>query len=408
MFTDQLTPGKLHAAFVAVKRNRGCGGIDEVSLTHYECALEANLRELVRTLREGTYQPLPVRRVDIPKPNGKTRPLGIPAIRDRVVQQAVLTAIQPQLEPRMSADSFGFRPGKSAHQAIDRIQHWLNEGYTHVVDADIRDFFGTLNQQLLMAKVRDTVADRSATYLIWQFLRAGVMQEGTIRTVTAGTPQGGIISPILANLYLNDFDHVMERAGLKLVRYADDFVILCRSVNQAVAAMKLVRAQLKKLKLELAEEKTKITDYKTGFDFLGYRFQEFHGHKRWPRHKAVQSFKEKVRRLTRRQQPKNVAQVIVDLNPLIRGWGIYFRHGNSTTCFARLDGWIRMRLRSFIEKKKWPSGMNWKYPTDHFVSLGLVCLTSLAAPSMGAQMSFSAMEQPARRAVCGKPARTVR
>lgn len=409
MFTDELTLTALESAFAAVKRNRGSGGIDAVSVKQYERNMARNTRELLRSIQQGAYQPLPVRRVEIPKPNGKTRPLGIPAVRDRVVQQAVLATIQPLLEPRFSASSFGFRPGKSARQAIDQIGQYLNDGYTFVVDADIRDFFGTLHQQILMDKARTNIPDRSITYLIWQFVRAGVMEEGQVRTVTAGTPQGGVISPILANLYLNDFDHVVERAGLKLVRYADDFVILCQSVNQATYALKLVRALLKKLRLDLTDEKTRITDYQNGFDFLGYHFQQFYGNKRWPRHKAVTAFKDKIRHLTRRQQPRNVAQIIPIMNPLIRGWGNYFKYGNSTACFGRLDGWIRMRLRSFIEKKKWPAGMNWKYPTDHFKTLGLVCLTPLLATvSTVEQLSFSGMEQPARRAVCGKSARTVR
>jgi len=409
MFIDELTIDALKCAFAIVKRNHGAGGIDQISILEYERHLNRNLLELLRRIKSRTYEPLPVRRVNIPKPNGKTRPLGIPAIRDRILQQAVLSDIQPQLEPRFSVSSFGFRPGRSPRQAIDQIQEYLNQGYTHVVDADIRDFFGTLNQQILMAKLHATIPDRLVTHLIWQFLRAGVMEEGRLRTATAGTPQGGVISPILANLYLNEFDHAIEKAGLKLVRYADDLVILCRSVNQVVMAMQRVKVVLKKLKLEIAPEKTQITDYNTGFDFLGYHFQQFYGSKRWPRHKAVQSFKDKVRHVTRRQQPKNVAQVIQELNPLIRGWGNYFKYGNSKTCFERLDGWIRMRLRSFIEKKKWPTSMNWKYPADHFFALGLVCLLPLCeAVSTATQLSFSDMEQPARRAVCGKSARPVR
>lgn len=409
MFINELTIAELKSAFAIVKRNHGSGGIDQISMLEYERHLDRNLMELLRRIKTREYAPLPVRRVHIPKPNGKTRPLGIPAIRDRVVQQAVLSVIQPQLEPMFRANSYGFRPGKSARQAIDQIQEYLVQGYTTVVDADIRDFFGTINQQLLMTKLRENIPDRSMTYLIWQFLRTGIMEEGRIRTATAGTPQGGVISPILANLYLNDFDHAIEKAGLKLVRYADDFVILCQSVNQAVMAMQRVKILLKRLRLELAPEKTRITDYHAGFDFLGYRFQQFFGFKRWPRHKAVQAFREKIKNATRRQQPKNVAQVIATVNPLIRGWGNYFKYGNSQSCFERLDGWIRMRLRSFIAKKKWPSGMNWKYPSDHFLELGLVCLTPLLATvSTAQQLSFSGMEQPARRAVCGKPARTVR
>ena len=409
MFTQHLTADTFREAFAAVKRNHGSGGVDRVSIQQYEGNLDLNLLELMRLLQTNTYRPLPVRRIDIPKQSGKTRPLGIPAIRDRIVQQVILSEAQPQLEPLFNNSSYGFRPGKSAKQAIDQVQYYLNDGYTHIVDADIRDFFGTLNQQLLMAKVRNSLPDRSVTRLIWQFLRAGIMEEGKIRTATAGTPQGGVISPILANLYLNEFDQAIEKAGLKLVRYADDFVILCRSVNQACMAMQRAKTLLKKLKLELAPEKTRITDYQTGFDFLGYHFQQYYGNYKWPRKKAVQAFKDKVRHVTRRQQPRNVVMVIDQLNPLIRGWGNYFKHGNSKSCFERLDSWIRMRLRSFIEKKKWPSGMNWKYPNDHFLNLGLVCLLPLLATvSTAKQLSFSDMEQPARRAVCGKSARTVR
>ena len=409
MFIEQLTTKSLHTAFIAVKRNRGSGGTDFVSIKQYERNLEKNLQELIRIIQRGIYKPLPVRQVNIPKPNGKLRLLGIPAVRDRILQQALLTVIQPQLEPMFNVSSFGFRPNKSAHQAIDQIQNYLNEGYTIIVDTDIKDFFGTLNQQILMAKARQAIPDSTATYLIWQFLRAGIMKEGEIRTSVTGTPQGGVISPILANLYLNDFDHGIEQAGLKLVRYADDFVILCKSVNQAVYALNLIKALLKRLKLELAEEKTSITDYCTGFEFLGYRFQQFYGNRRWPRRKAVYAFKDKIRKATRRQQPKNVARIIQEINPLIRGWGNYFKHGNSKSCFERLDSWTRMRLRSFIEKKKWPAGMNWKYPTDHFIGLGLARLLPMCVVTSAAQqLSFSDMEQPARRAVCGKSARTVR
>ncbi|MEK6570226.1 MAG: reverse transcriptase domain-containing protein, partial [Bacteroidota bacterium] len=224
MFIHELTVDALKSAFSIVKRNHGSGGVDQISIKQYERHLDRNLLELLRRIKNRAYEPLPVRRVHIPKPNGKTRPLGIPAVRDRVVQQAVLSVVQPHLEPLFSAKSYGFRPGKSARQAIVQIQEYLNQGYTHIVDADIRDFFGTLNQQLLMANIRDAIPDRGVTYLIWQFLRAGVMEEGKLRTATAGTPQGGVISPILANLYLNEFDHALEKAGLKLVRYADDFV----------------------------------------------------------------------------------------------------------------------------------------------------------------------------------------
>jgi len=363
-------------AFQAVRRNRGCGGVDKVSIARFERHLDCHLTELSRMLREGQYQPLPVRRVLIPKLNGATRPLGIPAVRDRVVQQAVLTAVQPLVEPLFSEASYGFRPRRSALQAVQKVQECLDQGYVYVVDADIKDFFGTLHHQVLMDKVRQAIPDRAVTRLIWQFLTAGIMEEGTVRNAEAGTPQGGVISPLLANLYLNEFDRKAANREWKLVRYADDFVILCKSVNAAGAALKKAREILGTLHLELAEEKTRLTEYAQGFDFLGYRFQRYHGNYKWPRRKAVAAFKDKVRRHTRRQQPKNVAMVITKLNPVIRGWGHYFKYGNVKNRYRELDGWIRMRLRSFIAKQKQASG-NWRYPNAHFRKLGLCSLTDL-------------------------------
>jgi group II intron reverse transcriptase/maturase len=368
----------LTAAFQAVKRNRGCGGVDEVSIARYERNLTRNIVELSRTLRTGRYAPLPVRRVLIPKPNGATRPLGIPAVRDRIVQQAILTVVQPLAEPAFSDCSYGFRPHRSALQAVRRVQEYLDQGYVYIVDADIKDFFGTLHHQVLMDRARNAIPDRRLTRLIWQFLNAGVMEEGKVRNAGTGTPQGGVISPLLANLYLNEFDGKLARIDWKLVRYADDFVILCKSVNAAVQALRTAREVLRSLHLELAEEKTRIAEYPAGFDFLGYRFQQYYGNYKWPRRKAVDTFKDKVRRLTRRQQPKNVKMVIEKLNPVIRGWGHYFKYGNVKKRFAELDGWVRMRLRSFIDKQKRTTG-NWRYPNVHFHKLGLCSLTDLLA-----------------------------
>jgi len=408
MFETLIQKESLYAAFKRVKANRGCPGMDGKTIQAYERNLAGHLGELERLLKHTQYRPLPVKQVHIPKPNGKTRPLGIPAVRDRIVQTALLAQIEPYLEPAFAPASFGFRPGKSAIQAVEKVEEYLKAGYAYVVDADIKDFFGTLNHHMLMTKLRQLVPDANLCNLALDFLNAEIMQEGELRTATAGTPQGGIISPILANLYLNGFDHSIEKTDWKLVRYADDFVILCISVNAAVQAMHVVRQILGALKLELAEEKTRVTEWRKGFDSLGYRFQKYRKATKWPRKKAVAAFQEKVRHLTRRLQPKNVLMVIRKLNPVIRGWGNYFRYGNSKTRFEALDGWIRMRLRSFIEKKKWPSGMNWKYPNDHFVSLGLVSLASLLAVPTYQQLSFAAMAQPYRRAVCGKSARTVR
>jgi RNA-directed DNA polymerase len=365
-------------AFGAVKRNKGSFGIDRISIEKYETSLNNNLDKVQRLLVEEKYKPQPVKKVLIPKANGKLRPLGIPTVEDRIVQQSLLEAIQPIFENIFSNNSYGFRPNKSAIQAINKVQEYLDEGYEYIVEADIRDFFGQLSQQRLICKVKEQIKERPILNLVWKFLKAGVMEDGKVKKAISGTPQGGVISPLLANVYLNDFDHKIERGGFKLVRYADDFVIMCKTVNQATASMKMVRSLMSSMKLELAEEKTKIVEYKKGFDFLGYHFQKSYGKRlRRPTTKAINAFKDKIRHKTRRQQPKNVAMIVKEITPIIRGWGNYFRYGNNQTRFENLDAWTRMRLRSFIRKKKWPSGLNWMYPNDHFEKLGLISLTNL-------------------------------
>jgi len=393
----------LMRAFLKVRRNKGAPGTDQQSIRTFEAHLGVHIRELSRLLREKRYQPLPARRVYIPKANGKQRPLGIPAVRDRVVQQALLDVIEPVLERTFSDASYGFRRGRSAQQAVDRIKEHLVQGYEHVVDADIEDFFGTLDHQVLMAKLHRIIPDRDVTHLIWKFLKAGVLEEGQWRHTVSGTPQGGVISPILANLYLTELDRSLERSGLRMVRYADDFVVLCRNVNQAAYAFKQVRDKLGKLKLSLSAEKTRITDVYHGFTFLGHTFWSGGGTLyTFPSDKSIGAYKDKVRIATRRQQPRNVKMVIERLNPLIRGWGNYFRHGNGKTRFRRLDEWTRMRLRSFLRKKRSISLVaHTTYPNAYFRALGLVCLADLMVPP-------SVTEQPYRRAVCGKTARTVR
>ena len=380
MYANIANQKSLKAAFGKVKRNKGCAGIDRQSVALFEAQVEAQTRELARLLEQKRYQPLPVKRVFIPKAKGKLRPLGIPAVRDRVVQQAVLDDIQPILDPRMSPLSFGFRPGKSALQAVQTVKELLEQGFRYVVDADIADFFGSLNHQILMAKVRRNIADRDTEKLVYQFIKAGVMEEGKLRANVAGTPQGGVISPILANLYLNDLDRHIGKTEWKLVRYADDFVILCKTVNQAVQAYRVVGQILGKLKLNFAQEKTWVIDaYQTAFTFLGYTFWRNDGKTySFPSDKAMKAYRRKVAIATRRQQPKNVLMVIQKLNPIIRGWGNYFKSGNCKTRFRDLDGWTRMRLRSFIAKKhRLCLSAHIKYPNSYFKELGLVFLAEL-------------------------------
>lgn len=390
----------LKVAFYQVKKNKGSYGIDRVSIKQYERNLERNIAETSRLLKQGRYKPLPVKRVWILKPDGRKRPLGIPAVRDRIVQQSLLMAIQPLFEPTFSDVSYGFRPNKSAIEAVNKVQEYLDKGHQKIFEADIEDFFSNVNHNRLVARLRERIDSKETIKLIRKFLNSGVMEEGNFKKQISGTPQGGVISPLFANVYLNDFDHKIEKAGLRMVRYADDFVILCKTDNQAVYALRLARDILQSIGLKLKPEKTGIVSYFQGFEFLGYRFQQYYGNYKWPRDKAVKAFKDKIRHLTRRQQPKNIKMLIPSVNYVVRGWGNYFKHGNVKTRFDQLDSWLRMRLRSFIGKRKWPSGLNWKYPNDHFKDLGLVCLSDLlSSPNCG---------QLYRRAVCGKSARTVR
>lgn len=367
----------LYRAFLEVRKNKGVGGIDGESLESFQKNLGCHVRELSRLLKEKRYVPLPVKRVYIPKANGKIRPLGIPAVRDRVVQQAVRMVIEPKLDQALSDDSYGFRKGKSAVQAIATIERNLKEGYTHIVDADIADFFGTINHQTLMNKVRQAIPDKEVTYLIHSFLLAGVMEEGRVRNQSTGTPQGGVISPLLANLYLNDFDRKVTKTGARLVRYADDFVLMAKTKGKAKQAYHLAEDALKKLKLSFAPGKTRLTDINEGFDFLGYTFWRKHI---FPSDKSLGKFKDKVRKLTRRQQPKNISMVVERLAPVLKGWSNYFMFRDGASRFRELDEMIRRRLRSFIVKKYALTEMyHMKYPNSFFEELGLPSLFVLHA-----------------------------
>ncbi len=367
----------LYKAYLAVLRNKGAGGIDGITLDIFSKHLGKHIHELARLLKEKRYEPLPVRRVYIPKSNGKVRPLGIPAIRDRIVQQAVRTLIEPSLERLMSPDSYGFRKHRSAAQAVTTIERNLKDGYTHIVDADISDFFGTINHQTLMNHVRRVVPDTDVVHLIHKFLLAGVMEEGQVRNQSTGTPQGGVISPILANLYLNDFDRKVTTTGARLVRYADDFVLMAKTESTARQAYYIAHDVLQKLKLSFAPEKTRITTIDEGFDFLGYTFWRKYI---YPSTKSLKKFKDKIRVLTRRQQPKNVKMVVEKLAPVIVGWSQYFMLRDGAKRFKELDEMLRRRLRSFIAKKYAMTQMyHTKYPNSYFNGLGLPSLFDLFA-----------------------------
>jgi RNA-directed DNA polymerase len=351
--TGRITLRLMRQAFQAVKRNRGAAGVDKVSINMFAANLEENLTALMRDLKTGTFRPLPLRRVHISKGPGtkKLRPLGIPVVRDRVAQEVIRRLLAPVFEPQFHENSYGFIKGRNCHQAIERVLELHRQGYRVVLDADIKGFFDNLLHRIIMAAVAAEVADGNILRLVESFLTAGVMEDGVFKPTTIGTPQGGVISPLLANIVLNHLDWQLHAAGYRFVRYADDFVVLCQNQQQAQEALALVTQVLESnLGLQQSPEKTKITTYGKGYDFLGFRLSSC---SRRMRDKSVLKFKAKVRELTERHQNLD-RQVIDELNRVIRGTANYFAT-TFATCrgrFQMLDSWIRMRLRAMKFKRK--------------------------------------------------------
>ncbi len=375
--TGRITLPLMHTAFRNVRRNRGAAGIDRESIDAFQINLEDNLLALMRRLKDRSYQPLPLRRVHIPKGPGQTRPLGIPAVRDRVAQEVVRLLLSPLFERLFHDDSYGFRPKRNCHQAVRKILELHRLGHTHVLDADIKGFFDNLPHQVIMDGVRAEVADGNILDLVERFLKAGVMEDGVFHPTGMGTPQGGVISPLLANIALNRLDWQLHDAGFRFVRYADDFVVLCRNQAQVQEAHALVQHQLTSLGLTLSAEKTKMTRFREGFAFLGFDISA------WSvgmRPKAVEKFKAKVRELTPRHHNLD-AQVIARLNAVIRGTANYFATSFSSVgdCFRGLDRWTRMRLRCMKSKRKRLTD-NWRILRKHLAKMGFVFLTDVRAP----------------------------
>jgi group II intron reverse transcriptase/maturase len=375
--TGRITPKLVFEAWRAVRRNRGAAGIDKVSVQMFAENLEANLDALLRELKRGLFEPLPARRVYIPKDARQTkfRPLGIPAVRDRVAQEVLRRLLGPIFEAKFHEHSYGFRAGRSCHQAVEKVLELGRQGYRWVLDADISGFFDNLSHRAVMRELSDVVADGNILRLVEKFLRAGVMERGKFEPTRVGTPQGGVASPLLANIALNVLDWHLQERGFRFVRYADDFVVLCRSEQEAKEALALVQQFLaERLGLALSSEKTKVTRFHEGFTFLGFDIQSNFVRMRA---KSVENFKTKVRELTRRSHNLD-ATVIGKLNDVIRGTAKYFATpwSHCGDRYRSLDRWIRMRLRCMKLKRK--SGKdNFRIRLKHLRRMGLLSLSDL-------------------------------
>ena len=369
-------PSTLQAAWAQVRANKGAAGIDRQSVEKFAANEQEYLNELAKDLEQGKYQPQAVKRVEIPKAGGKTRPLGIPTVKDRIVQTAVKRVIEPIFEKEFLPTSYGFRPGKGCKDALREVDAYLREGYTHVVDADLKGYFDSIPHDLLKTRIQAHISDGRLLELLDSWLRQDIVKGLERWTPTGGTPQGAVISPLLANLYLHPLDEKMTKLGYKMVRYADDFVILCQTAPQAQAALGEVKAWVEENGLTLHPDKTHVGDCLVagqGFEFLGYRFE---AGRRWVRNKSLQGFKDKIRAKTKRSRGDSVATIIADLTATIRGWYGYFKHAYRTT-FPGLDGFVRRRLRAILRRQeKRPSmglclGDHRRWPNAYFAKLGL-------------------------------------
>ena len=369
----------LQSAVDQVVRHKSKHKPDGQRCWRYAGQRDKHLPALQDKLRQGEYQPQPVRRVWIPKLGSKElRPLGIPPVENRVVEMAVRHVIEPIFEQHFAEHSYGFRPGRGAKDALRRVQQLLDAGQVWVVDADIKGYFDHIPQDKLLAAVAEHISDGAVLELIQRFLKQGVMESGKgWQPTETGTPQGAVISPLLANIYLNPLDHWMAQQGWQMVRYADDFIILCASAQEAQTALETVRQWMEQAGLTLHPTKTRIVNASEtgGFDFLGYHFERGY---RWPRQKSLAKLKDTLRVKTKRMRPDSVEDIIEDLNRSLRGWMKYFQHSH-WTAFKPIDQWVRQRLRSILRKRHKLNGRargrdHQRWPNDYFAIRGLISL----------------------------------
>ena len=373
----------LKAAWHKVKDNAGAAGVDGQSVEQFEAGAEVYLEELERALRTAEYRPQPIRRVEIPKGGGKMRPLGIPVVKDRIVQTALKLVIEPIFEREFEESSYGFRPGRGCKDALREVDELIKEGYTHVVDADFDSYFDSIPYEPLMDEVSEWISDGAVLELIRAFLNQDIIAGMKRWTPVGGTPQGAVISPLLANIYLHPLDRHIREKGYRMVRYADDFVVLCRTAEQAQAALNEVRGWVEQNGLRLNADKTHVGDCRQagqGFEFLGYRFEAG----RWVRPKSLKALRERIRMRTKRTRGDSLAKIIEDINPMLRGWFNYFKHAHSVAQLG-IDGFARRRLRAILRKQDKRPGMgkclndHLQWPNTFFATQGLFTITAARA-----------------------------
>lgn len=386
LFDKVFAERNLLAALQQVAQNDGAPGVDHVTVAEFTRQLPDSIWELSDRLKRGAFRPQAIRRVHIPKPgSSETRPLGIPTVRDRVVQAAIVNVIEPIFERDFAEHSYGFRPGRGCKDALRRVDKLLKAGYVHLVDADLKGYFDSISHDRLMERLREKIADGPVLRLIESFLQASILDEAKRWTPEAGVPQGAVLSPLLSNVYLDPLDHLAANSGFQMVRYADDFVILCRTAEEAQAALALVETWVAEQGLTLHPTKTKIVDVRTeGFDFLGYHFRGTrHGIRHWTRDKSVGKLKQTLRTKTKRTSGKSLQFIIADVNRTLHGWFVYFQHSRPFV-LAPLDRFIRQRLRAILRKRRKRRGCakGWdfhRWPNAFFAEQGLFSLVAAHA-----------------------------